>query len=88
MNKKIIQSDDTEIEEYKFHQNKSPISINDMDIIEIVVSNKLPFGKQEYFIGYKNNKKLNLYAYTFQKWIHIEILIKMNICVFDKRRSF
>ena len=42
---KIIKFDDTKIEEYKFHQNKIPISINDIDINKIVVSNKLPFGK-------------------------------------------
>ena len=45
MDKKIIKFDDTEIDEYKFHQYKSPILINDVDINEIVVSNKFPFGK-------------------------------------------
>ena len=30
--KKIIKFDDTEIEEYKFHQYKSPILINAIDI--------------------------------------------------------
>ena len=33
------------MEEYKFHQHKSSILINDIDINEIVVSNKLPFSK-------------------------------------------
>ena len=44
----------------KFHQNKSPISINNIDINKIVVSDKLPFDKQDfiYFIGYKDNKKI------------------------------
>ena len=53
MDKKIIKFDDTEIEEYEFHQHRSPISVNDIDINEIVVFNKLPFGKQDfkYFIG-------------------------------------
>ena len=57
MDKKIIKFDDTEIEEYEFHQHKSPISINNIDINKIVVFNKLPFGKQvkyynlKYFIG-------------------------------------
>ena len=37
---KIIKFDDTEIEEYKFHQYKSPILINNIDITKIVVSNK------------------------------------------------
>ena len=33
--------DDTEIEKYKFHQYKSPILINNIDINKIVVSNKV-----------------------------------------------
>ena len=74
MDKKIIKFDDTEIEEDEFHQYKRPILINEIDINKIVVSNKLPFGKQDikYFTGYKDNKKLNLYAYSFQKIIHIK----------------
>ena len=60
MDKKITKSDDTEIEEYGFHQYKRLISINHIDIDKIVVSNKLSFGKQhfEYFIGYKDDKKI------------------------------
>ena len=56
----MIRFDDNEIEEYEFHQYKSPISINDIDINEIVVSNKFPFGKEgfKYFIGYKDNKEI------------------------------
>ena len=57
MDKKTLKFDDTENEEYKFHQNKIPISINDMDINEIVVSDKLPVGKQKYLIGYKDDQK-------------------------------
>ena len=51
---------DTEIKEYKYHQNKIPISIKHIDISKIVVSNKLPFGKQDfkYFIGYKDSEKI------------------------------
>ena len=43
----------------KFDQTKSPISINDIDINNIVVSNKLPFGQKDfkYSIGYKDSKK-------------------------------
>ena len=37
--------DDTESEEYEFHQYESPILINNVDIYQIVVSNKFPFGK-------------------------------------------
>ena len=60
MDKKIIKFDDTEIEEYEYHQYKSPILINDIDINEIVVSNKLLFGKHDLkcFIGYKDNKEI------------------------------
>ena len=37
MDKKIIEFADTEIEEYKFHQNRNPILINDIDIDKIIV---------------------------------------------------
>ena len=60
MDKKTIKFDDTEIKEYKFHQNKIPISTNDVEINKIVVSNMLTFGKQDfkYFIGYKHSEKI------------------------------
>ena len=32
MDKTIIKVNDTEIEEYEFHQHKNPILINDIDI--------------------------------------------------------
>ena len=38
MDKKIIKFDGNKIEEYKFHQHRSPILINDIDINNIVVS--------------------------------------------------
>ena len=85
MDKKIIKFDDTEIEEYKFHQNKSLISINSLDINKIVVSNKLPLDKEDfkYFIGYKDSKIIDLDAYSHQKCVLIEeILMKLNICLF------
>ena len=58
MNKKIIKFDDTEIEEYKFYQNRSPISINDIDINKIIISSKLLCCKHvfKYFIGYKDSE--------------------------------
>ena len=54
-----IKFDDTEIEKYKFHQNKSSISINDTGNNKIVGSSKVPFGKQDFkcFIGYKDSEK-------------------------------
>ena len=49
-----MEFDDARIEEYEFHQCKSPtlINNNEIDIDKIVVSNKIPFGRQEfkYFI--------------------------------------
>ena len=53
---------------------KLSISIRfNLDIDKTLVANKLPFGKQdfEYFIGYKDDKKLDLYAYFVQKWVFI-----------------
>ena len=46
-----------------FHQYKRPIFINNIDI------NKLPFRRQDskYFIGYKDDKELYLYAHSVQK---------------------
>ena len=51
----------TEIEEYKFHQYKSLISLNHIGTNKIVVSNKFTFGKQDfkYFVGYKDNKEIS-----------------------------
>ena len=69
MDNKILKFDDTEIQEYEFYQYKSPISIKNIDINKIVVSNKFPFDEKnfKYFIGYKDNKEIRLYAYFFQK---------------------
>ena len=55
MNNKFIKFDDTEIEEFGFHQYKIHFSINNIDINKIVVSNKLTFMTQDfkYFIRYE-----------------------------------
>ena len=60
MYKKIKKFYDTEIQEYKFHQYKSPISTKNIHINKIVEYNKFLAGKQyfKYFIGYKDNKKI------------------------------
>ena len=68
-------------EKYNSHQNKSRFLINNIHINKIVVSNKVSFNKKgsEYFIGYKDDKRIDLYVYLFQKWVHIgHILIKLN----------
>ena len=65
MNNKI----DTEIEKYKFHQHKKPISIDNIDINKIVVSNKVSFAKKDfkYFIGYKDTKNIRPSCIFFPK---------------------
>ena len=86
MDRKIIKFDDTEIKKYKFHQNKNLFRwVSDIDSNKIIVSNKLPLCKQDfrYFTGYQDhNKKLDLYANCFQKWVHREQgLMKLNVHV-------
>ena len=85
MEKTIIKFGDIGIEKQKFQQYKKRISIKNIDINKIVVSNKVCFGRKgfRYFIGYKDAKKLDLYVYFFQKFVHIEnTLMKLNICLF------
>ena len=60
MDREIINIDDTEIQEYEFHQCESPSLINDIDINGIVASNEFGFGKQAFkkATGYKDNKEI------------------------------
>ena len=93
MDKQIIKFDDTEIEEYKFYQNRSPISINDIGINKIVVSNKLPLGKNDfrYFIGYKDFEKIRpLCIFCLQIIIYNRNFDKNRYTYFfnKKRKSF
>ena len=44
--KKILKFDDTDIEKYKFHHHKNPISIAIIDINKIVVFNTVSLGKK------------------------------------------
>ena len=46
MGKEIIVLGDTEVEQHRFHKHKSLISMHDVDIDRIVVSNMVPFGKK------------------------------------------
>ena len=64
-----IKFGDTETKKHKFWQHKSAILINNLDINNTVVSNKVSFSKKGFkcFIGYKDAKKLDLYAYFFQE---------------------
>ena len=58
MEKMITNAGDIKIEKQKFHQHKRPISIKNIDINKIVVSNNVSFGKKsfKYSIGYKDAK--------------------------------
>ena len=70
MNEKIIKFDSTEMEEYNFHQNRSPILINDVDINKMVVSyNNLPLVNKILNISFftKILRKLDLYVYSVPK---------------------
>ena len=71
MDKKNVKSDSSEIEEFQYHQHKSLISVNEIDIIKRVVSNKFPFGKQDfkYFIGHKNSLKNGPFCIFFRQMI-------------------
>ena len=72
MERKIIKFDDTEIEKYNFHQNKSPISINNIDIDKIVVTNKLQVLILNTSLVAKILKKLEFYAYSVHKRLYIK----------------
>ena len=69
MDKKIIKFDDTKIKKYKFYQQKSTISIENIDINKILVSNEVPLGKKDckYFIGYKDAKIIKPLCIFFPK---------------------
>ena len=57
--KSIMKSGGIEMEKQKYHQNKMPISIKNIDINKTIVSNKVSFRKKgfKYFISYKDEKK-------------------------------
>ena len=48
MDRKNIKFYDTEIETYKFLEHKSPISIPNIDINKIVVSNMVSFKEKDF----------------------------------------
>ena len=60
MGEEIIMLSDIEIEKQKFHTHKNLISIYEVNIDRILVSNKVLFGKKgfKHFLGYKENEKV------------------------------
>ena len=79
MGKENITFDNIEVEKHEFHWHKSPISINDVDVSKVLVSNKVAFGEKgfKYFIGYKDGRNFRPLCV---------ILPKLNSCIrnFDK----
>ena len=65
MEKTIRKVGDIEIQKQKFYQL---VSIKNINIYKIIVSNKVSFGQKgfKYFIGYKYTKKLDPYVYFSQ----------------------
>ena len=88
MVKTIRSFGDIEIQRQRFHQHKGPITIKNIDINKIVVSNKVSFGKKgfKYLIGYKDAKKIrplciffptmSAYRKEFDETKYISSLIK------------
>ena len=84
----VIKFGDIEIQKQKFHQHKGAISIKNIDINKIEVSNKVPFGEKgfKYFIDYKDAKKfrplyiflpkMSAYRKEFDETKYMSFLIK------------
>ena len=55
--KEILTSANTELEKNEFYLYKSSVSLKDVDIYKVLVSNKIFFGEKnyKYFIGYLYN---------------------------------
>ena len=81
-----IKFGDAEIKKYKLCQYKRSILIKNIDNNKIVVANKASFDKKsfEYFIGFRDSKKLDLYPY-FSRY-EFMTLMKLNMFFFDKRQ--
>ena len=65
MGKYILKFSGTEIKKNKFYCNKSPVSVSNIDIEKVLVSNKISFGE-------KNSS--NELGFCFQKKMGIIIL--------------
>ena len=60
--KTIIKFGDTEVKKQNFCQHKRSISLKNLDIEKIVVSNKVSVGKKlsKHFIGYNDAKRIRV----------------------------
>ena len=97
MGKTSITFGDTEVEKHKFHQYKNPISICNVSIDKIVVSNKVLFGKKgfRYFIGYEDDHAkvmplcivlpiMSAYRKDFDETKHVSFLLEKHSEIWDK----
>ena len=66
------------------------IKSDDTEINEIVISNKLPFGKQnfKYFIGYKDNKKFRPLCILLPKYKRYFDKTKYTYFMIEKEKVF
>ena len=81
----VIKFGDIEIQKQKFHQHEETISIKNINIIKIVVSSKVPFGKRgfKYFFGYKDAKIIRPLCIFLPKIVLIgKTFMKLNIRLF------
>ena len=80
---KVIKFGDIQIRKRKFYQHKGPISIKNIYINKIVVSNNVSLGKEgfKYFIGHKDDKKIRSLSISLPKMIE-ETLMKLNMYLF------
>ena len=66
MGKEILTFGNIEIEKNQFYRHITPIFMGDVDIENVLVSNKISFGlkKYKYFIGYLYNGNIMLIKYN------------------------
>ena len=86
MKKIIIKFEDIEIKKKAFHEHNRPISIKNIEINKIVVSNKVSLVKKDLnlLLATKIPKKLSLYVY-WSAWVHLEkTLVKLSMCFLVK----
>ena len=78
--------DNIEVEKHKFDGHKNPISIYDVNINRIVVSNKVPFGKKGFisFVGYEDDslKNMPLFIMLLKMSAYRITFFELNICLF------
>ena len=70
MEKASINFGDIEIQKQKFLQHKGRISIKDIDINKVVITNMVSFGKKKnlhILLATKMLKKVDFYVYFYQK---------------------